>query len=129
MSGIGRRFCLPFLLGLGVGLAQAAEPTPDEIALGRQLYLDANLSLQRNQSCNSCHAIAPATPAGSAEALPSPGFVDPENIRAGNAVSRGSLPDASGALNAPSVGYARFSPHFQWDGEEGLYLGGQFWNG
>ena len=112
-----------------MGLAQAAEPTPDEIALGRQLYMDTNLSLQRNQSCNSCHAIAPATPAGGAEALPSPGFVDPENIRAGNAVSRGSLPGTSGALNAPSVGYARFSPHFQWDGEEGLYLGGQFWNG
>ena len=93
------------------------------------LYMDTNLSLQRNQSCNSCHDIQPVTPAGKSEPLPAAGFVDPDNVRDGSAVSKGSIAGASGTLNAPSAAYARFSPHFHWDGEEGLYVGGQFWNG
>jgi cytochrome c peroxidase len=32
-------------------------------------------------------------------------------------------------LNSPSAGYAAFSPAFHWDSSEGLYVGGQFWNG
>ena len=107
----------------------SAESLSPEQLLGQMLYMDANLSLQRNQSCNSCHAIQAVTPAGAADPLPSAGFVDPDNIHDGSAVSKGSIADASGTLNTPSVGYARFSPHFHWDGGEGLYLGGQFWNG
>jgi cytochrome c peroxidase len=34
-----------------------------------------------------------------------------------------------GTLNAPSAGYAAFSPPFHWDATEKLYVGGQFWNG
>jgi cytochrome c peroxidase len=102
--------------------------TPEQ-QLGQMLYMDTNLSLQRNQSCNSCHDIRPATPAGQSEPLPAAGFVDPDNVRDGSAVSKGSVAGASGALNSPSASYARFSPHFHWDGEEGLYIGGQFWNG
>jgi cytochrome c peroxidase len=33
------------------------------------------------------------------------------------------------SLNKCHCGCARFSPHFHWDGEEGIYIGGQFWNG
>ena len=105
-----------------------AQLTPEQ-QLGQMLYMNTNLSLQRNQSCNSCHAIQAVTPKGRAEPLPSPGFVDPDNVRDGTAVSKGSVEGATGALNTPSAGYARFSPHFHWDGEEGLYIGGQFWNG
>lgn len=105
-----------------------AELTPEQL-LGQMLYMDTDLSLHRNQSCNSCHDIQPVTPRGQSEALPSAGFIDPENVREGTAVSKGSIEGATGALNTPSVGYARFSPHFHWDGEEGLYIGGQFWNG
>ena len=105
-----------------------AELTPEQL-LGQMLYMDTDLSLHRNQSCNSCHDIQPVTPRGQSEALPSAGFIDPDNVREGTAVSKGSIEGATGALNTPSVGYARFSPHFHWDGEEGLYIGGQFWNG
>ncbi len=110
------------------GTVPAESLSPEQV-LGQMLYMDANLSLQRNQSCNSCHAIQPVTPAGSSNPLPAAGFVDPDNIRDGSAVSKGSIAGASGALNTPSVGYARFSPHFHWNGDEGLYIGGQFWNG
>ena len=106
-----------------------AENLDREQLLGQLLYMDSNLSLHRNQSCNSCHAIQPVTPAGQTESLSAAGFVDPDNVRDGSAVSTGSVPGASGALNAPSAAYARFSPYFHWDGEEGLYIGGQFWNG
>ena len=106
-----------------------AEPLTPEQQLGQMLYMDTNLSLQRNQSCNSCHDIQPVTPKGESKPLPAAGFVDPDNVREGSAVSKGSIEGASGALNAPSASYARFSPHFHWDGEEGLYIGGQFWNG
>lgn len=104
------------------------ELNPEQL-LGQMLYLDTNLSLQRNQSCNSCHDIQAVTPAGQTKPLPAAGFVDPENVRDGTAVSKGSVPGATGALNAPSAAYARFSPYFHWDGAEGLYIGGQFWNG
>jgi cytochrome c peroxidase len=116
------------LLALTAGGLNAQTLNPEQ-QLGQMLYLDTNLSLQRNQSCNSCHDIQPATPAGQSEPLPAAGFVDPDNLRDGSAVSKGSVAGASGALNAPSAAYARFSPHFHWDGEEGLYIGGQFWNG
>mgnify|MGYP000104930188 CR=1 FL=1 len=54
---------------------------------------------------------------------------DPNNVRNGSAVSIGSDTKKTGRLNTPSAAYARFSPHFHWDGDEGLYVGGQFWNG
>lgn len=112
-----------------VAQGSAGETLSAEQLLGQMLYLDVNLSLQRNQSCNSCHAIQAVTPAAASTPLPTPGFVDPDNVRDGSAVSRGSVAGTSGSLNAPSAAYARFSPHFHWNAEEGLYMGGQFWNG
>ena len=121
-------------MGIGLaltlcGLGALAEPLTQEQLLGQMLYMDTNLSLHRNQSCNSCHAVQPVTPKGETKPLPAAGFVDPDNVRDGSAVSKGSIEGASGALNAPSASYARFSPFPHWDGEEGLYIGGQFWNG
>ena len=100
-----------------------------EQRLGQMLYMDPNLSLQRNQSCNSCHAVQPVSVAGATEMSSVAGFVDPDNVRNGSAVSKGSVAGKTGKLNAPSIGYASFSPHFHWDADEGLYVGGQFWNG
>ena len=106
-----------------------ADVRATEQQLGQMLYLDTNLSLHRNQSCNSCHDIQAVRLQGRSTALPAAGFVDPDNVRDGSAVSKGSIAGVSGTLNAPSVGYARFSPAFHWDEGEGLYIGGQFWNG
>ncbi len=111
------------------GAPLSAEDLSPEQQLGRMLYLDPNLSLHRNQSCNTCHALQPATVIGETQAPPTPGFVDPDNVGTGSAVSAGSPPGTKGALNTPSAGYAMFSPPFHWDADEGLYIGGQFWNG
>lgn len=123
------KVCSPCRLGLllcGLFTSAWAE---NETELGRRLYSDPNLSLHRNQSCASCHGLAAATNSVSGLPLPAPGFVDPENVVSNTPVSRGSVAGRTGALNAPSAGYAAFSPDFHWDAAEGLYVGGQFWNG
>lgn len=85
--------------------------------LGQLLYFDTNLSINKNQSCASCH-----TP---------PGFVDPMNVAnpANSVVSLGSDITLNGGRNTPSAAYAAFSPFFHWNAVEGLYIGGQFWDG
>lgn len=101
-----------------------------EQQLGDQLFNDKNLSLNRNQSCASCHSLNPAhATARDRQTNQVPGFVDPANVKTGFPVSAGSVRGSTGTLNAPSVGYAAYSPEFHWDEEEGLYIGGQFWNG
>lgn len=87
-----------------------------ETQLGDSLFFDQNLSLNSNQACSSCHD-------------PAFGFVDPDNVVNGTPVSDGSITTLTGGLNSPSAAYAAFSPFFFWDGNEGLYVGGQFWNG
>jgi cytochrome c peroxidase len=100
-----------------------------ELRLGAMLYEDVDLSINRDQSCATCHSPERLEVGEPPERLGAPGFVDPDNVRYGSAVSDGSVPGRFGRLNAPSAAYAAFSPHFHWDGAEGLYVGGQFWNG
>lgn len=118
-----------FILMLCLTFAsEARETLTDEQQLGKLLYEDDNLSLNKNQSCSSCHSLKPVHQQNTFPKL-TPGFVDKENVKNGTPVSFGSIPDATGSLNAPSAGYAAFSPLFHWDDEDGLYIGGQFWNG
>lgn len=104
----------------------------EEIMLGELLFKDKDLSLNRNQSCETCHSLSPVAKPG----LPLvPGFVDPDNIAKGSPVSNGSDIDPgtglpfNGTLNTPSVGYAAFNPKFKWDKNLNAYFGGFFWNG
>jgi len=101
--------CSPFSI--------AAAFTPEQ-QLGEQLYFDETLSINNNQACASCHE-------------PSTGFADPRNTSdpENSPVSPGSIDGEFGTRNAPGAAYARFSPSFHWDGAEGLYEGGQFWDG
>ena len=113
-----------FLLMLCLSFTgEATEMLTNEQKLGKLLFEDKNLSLNRNQSCASCHSLNPVPNQSTVFNLV-PGFVDPENIKNRTPVSLGSTPGASGTLNAPSVGYAAFSPLFHWDEEESLYVGG-----
>jgi len=109
-------------------ICHASAPPSSEQQLGELLYTDTNLSTNRNQSCATCHDLNPVTDPISGKKT-APGFVDPVNVLQGTPVSRGSIDFATGSLNAPSVGYALFSPTFHWDESESLYVGGQFWNG
>ncbi len=108
-------FSVPLLVSLTGFFGIASADTMIE-QLGEALYFDQNLSLNSNQACSSCHD-------------PAFGFVDPINVQEGTPVSGGSIEGETGGLNSPSAAYATFSPFFHWNGDEGLYIGGQFWNG
>ena len=114
-------FTLALVLGTGISTAkQSLELSPLEalIALGKNIYIDKNLSLNKNQSCESCHHGKAA-------------FADPNNVHNPdkNPVSIGSDPRLTGGLNAPTAAYAAGSPSMEWVPEDGLYIGGVFWNG
>lgn len=88
------------------------------VKLGKELYIDENLSRNQNQSCMTCHH-------------PSGGFADPENRHDPIMfpVSDGSNPTLFGGRNAPTAAYSGFSPVMYFDEAEGLYIGGTFWDG
>ena len=98
----------------------------DKIQLGRQLFFDNNLSLNRTQSCATCHN-------------PAAGFVDDRNPDGQNfddqskgigaAVSLGDDGKSLGGRTAPTAAYAAFSPAFHYKAKTGQYVGGQFWDG
>ena len=81
--------------------------------LGRKLFFDKNLSTPVGQACADCHA-------------PETGFANPN---ADYPVSRGVHKDRFGNRNDLPAAYAAYSPPFHYDAEEGLYVGGQFWDG
>lgn len=85
--------------------------TPKE-ELGQFLYFDENLSQPSGQSCASCH-------------LPDFGFADPDQDLP---VSEGVLPNRFGGRNSPSSAYAMYAPIRYFDEEDGLWIGGQFWD-
>nr|WP_256557857.1 cytochrome c peroxidase [Marinobacterium sedimentorum] len=102
----------------GVSATEAAVPDDRRQALeelGQALFFDTSLSLNRSQSCASCHDPAHA-------------FADPGTNTQAGAVSLGDNGHSLGDRNAPSVAYAAFSPVFHRD-SEGRYVGGQFWDG
>ncbi len=110
-----RRAFMPMVLALLVAIpfgATLAQLSPRE-ELGKLLYFDANLSTPTGQSCASCHH-------------PTAGFADPDTDMP---TSQGVLPQLFGGRNSPSAAYAAFSPVFHYDEDEGLYIGGQFWDG
>ena len=82
-------------------------------SLGKKLFFDENLSTPVGQSCAICHA-------------PETGFANPN---ADYPVSQGVHKDRFGNRNDLPAAYATFSPPFHYDAEEGLYVGGQFWDG
>jgi cytochrome c peroxidase len=83
--------------------------------LGKSLYSDTSLSLNRTMSCATCHSLEG-------------GFADVRENRVGGALSVGDDTNALGGRNAPTAGYAQFSPEFSHDSERG-YFGGQFYDG
>lgn len=81
--------------------------------LGRQLFMDENLSEPPGMACVSCHSLSSA-------------FSDARQKRP---TSEGSIPVLFGKRNAPSAMYAAFSPAFHYDETEKVYVGGQFLDG
>jgi cytochrome c peroxidase len=113
-------FTMLLLLVLAVtGYAVAANGIPVPVddmrlaELGEHLYFDENLSGPQGQSCASCHD-------------PDFGFVDPDSDLP---VSEGVIPHRFGDRNSPMSAYAMYAPALYFDEGEGLWIGGQFWDG
>lgn len=104
----------PLLLCLSLFSVQAAE-IENKAQLGQLLFFDPSLSLNRSQSCASCHS-------------PQQAFSDPGNNPAKGSVSLGDDGASLGDRNAPTAGYASYSPPFHRN-KQGQYIGGQFWDG
>lgn len=82
--------------------------------LGEHLFHDENLSLERSQSCASCHD-------------PEAGFADSRRA-ANGAFSLGDDGGSLGNRNAPTASYAAYVPSFH-QAADGSWTGGLFWDG
>ena len=104
-------------LFVGVGVAVSAETQlTDKEELGKAIFFDANLSLNNNQSCATCHA-------------PEAGWTGPTSlINEHGAVYEGSITGAFGDRKPPSSSYATQSPILHVD-KKGVFVGGNFWDG
>jgi cytochrome c peroxidase len=84
--------------------------------LGKELFFD-KLADPDNMSCADCHA-------------PEVGFTGPiPSINKHGAVYRGAVPQRFGNRKPPSSAYVTFSPIFHYDESEGIFVGGNFWDG
>ncbi len=93
----------------------AADLTSKE-ELGKNLFFD-KISSPDSMSCADCHA-------------PSTGFTGPiPGINKHGAVYHGAVPQRFGNRKPPSAAYATFSPIFDYDSSQGLFIGGNFWDG
>lgn len=107
---------LVFIAAVGVAGAQTLTPKQE---LGKLIFFDENLSLNKNQSCASCHT-------------PEAGWSGPDGaINNAGAVYEGSVPGRFGNRKPPSSAYATQSPilHFVIQKKEALFIGGNFWDG
>jgi cytochrome c peroxidase len=87
--------------------------TGDIVVLGKRIFEDANLSVGKNQSCQTCHE-------------PSQGFAAPlSGVITKGSVVQGSVTGRFGDRKPPSAAYATVAPLFGGSGP----IGGVFWDG
>ena len=104
------------LLMLTFTVAWAAGPLSSKEELGKAIFFDQNLSLNRNLACASCHGAAV-------------GFTGPDSlINLHGAVYEGSIAGAFGNRKPPSSAYTTMSPILNLDATMG-WVGGNFWDG
>ncbi|WP_374687840.1 cytochrome-c peroxidase [Promineifilum sp.] len=97
------------------GYSSGVKLSPIE-QLGKSIFFDEDLSLNKNQSCATCHA-------------PEVGWVGPDSaINQGGAVYEGSIAGRFGDRRPPVSAYATLSPIFHLT-RKGLFVGGNFWDG
>jgi len=104
------------LIGCGSDDNQGLGVIPNKEALGDSLYHDTSLSANQTMSCATCHSLEE-------------GLIDPRTTSKNLGASLGDDGTSIGDRNAPTAGYASFSPDFHFDAAEGLFIGGQFLDG
>lgn len=103
------------VLLITLGSAAAESHLSDMEQLGKSIFFDTGLSINRNQSCASCHA-------------PETGFTGPTSVvNAAGSVYEGSIIGRFGDRKPPTAAYATQSPIFFND--KGTFTGGNFWDG
>lgn len=95
--------------------ASAGTPEDGKVTLGQELFHDTSFSSDRSMSCATCHTLDNAA-------------VDLDGNAHGGA-SHGVVANAIGDRNTPTAMYAKLIPKFHFDKKQGLYVGGQFWDG
>lgn len=94
--------------------AQPLSPTEE---LGKLIFFDETLSINGNQSCAACHG-------------PDVGWTGPDaDINVHGTVYEGSIAGRFGNRKPPSSAYATYSPIFHFSEKQGLFVGGNFWDG
>lgn len=92
----------------------------DNEQLGKSIFFDEDLSINKNQACAACHA-------------PNVGWTGPDSkINDHGAVYEGSIADRFGNRKPPSAAYATPSPIFHATivgKKDPLFVGGNFWDG
>jgi cytochrome c peroxidase len=107
-------FAILTILLLGAAVGVAAQQTPIQ-ELGDEIFEDADLSINNNQSCASCHDD-------------DWGSTGPDSFtNAHGAVYEGSILGAFGDRKPPETDYATLSPVLHFDGDD--WVGGSFWDG
>jgi len=100
-------------------IALAEDPTllsPIE-ELGKAIFFDEDLSVNKTQSCATCHA-------------PEVGFTSPnEEVNAGGGVVPGAIPNRAGNRKPPTSAYTGHSPLLYFNQTTSRWIGGMFWDG
>jgi cytochrome c peroxidase len=85
--------------------------------LGKLLFFDQDLSVNKGQSCATCHA-------------PETGFTGPDSdINAGQAIYPGAIHTKFGNRKPPTAAYGGDSPVLYYDETDEVWIGGMFWDG
>lgn len=106
------KVCISLLFLINLNATQLTQTQE----LGKVLFNDKNLSLNRTQSCATCHN-------------PEFGFSDNRDNGVNSMASLGDNQKSIGDRIAPSASYAKFSPPFHYNEKKKKYIGGQFWDG
>jgi cytochrome c peroxidase len=105
--------CAAVLL-LVAAIGSAAALTNNE-KLGKEIFFDKQLSINKNQACAACHA-------------PEVGFTGPDSIiNVMGSVYEGSVAGRFGNRKPPAAAYAGNSPNLS--NSTGTWIGGMFWDG
>jgi cytochrome c peroxidase len=101
----------------GGGRFAAPAALSDLAQLGRLLYFDPALADPPGQSCATCHD-------------PAAGWTGPKaDINQAGGVYPGAVHTRFGNRKPPSAAYATPSPALHIDPDEGIFIGGNFWDG
>lgn len=108
----------PLICGLLLTNTVSADtPLSFEEWVGKQIFFDKNLSINKNQACAECHG-------------PEVGWSGPDaSINRAGAVYEGSIPGAFGNRKPTTSAYAVYAPRFRYDYAVGELVGGTFWDG